>query len=95
MISETEMTECKHKWTAYDDPDVYRDGLNCPVVEICDLCGARRDIRHRQQVKPLKWYENLFLPIFFTLVIIYLIIIAPILTIFIWVKDWWISKKPS
>lgn len=93
MILETEMTECEHKWTAYDDPDVYRDGLNCPVVEICDLCGAQRDIQHKQHVNPLKWYENLFLPILLALVVTYLIIIAPLLTISIWLKDWLISKK--
>lgn len=93
MILATEMSECKHKWTAYDDPDVYQDGLNCPAVEICDLCGAQRDIQHRQQIKPLKSYENLFLPILFALVVLYLITIAPILTIFCWIKDWLISKK--
>lgn len=93
MIPETELTACEHKWTAYDDADVYRDGLNCPVVEICDLCGAQREIQNKQQVKPLKLYENLFLPVLFTLVVLYLITIAPILTIFSWMKDWLTTKK--
>jgi hypothetical protein len=93
MIPETEMTDCEHKWIAYDDPGVYRDGLNCPVVEICDLCGARRAIQHKQQVNSLKWYEKLFLPILLALVVLCLITIAPTLTIFIWLKDWLISKK--
>lgn len=93
MIAETDMIPCEHIWTAYDDPEVYRDGLNCTTVEICDLCGAQRDIRHRIQIKPLKLYENLFLPILFALVVLYLITIAPILTIFSWIKDWLISKK--
>lgn len=93
MIPETEMIACGHKWTVYDDPDVYRDGLNCPVVEICDLCGARRDIHQKQQIKPSKWFENLFLLPFFALVVLYLITIAPILTVFSWIKDWLISKK--
>jgi len=84
MVAENEMPACEHKWTAYDDPGVYRDGLNCQIVEICNLCCARRDIQHKQHVNPLKWYENLFLPILFALAVLNLITITPVLTILLW-----------
>jgi hypothetical protein len=84
---------CEHVWEEYDDQAAYNDGFNCSVVEICKICGARVDIRHKYaKTNNLKWLENLFLIPFSILVILYLVIAAPIIFLIVGIKEAFGSK---
>lgn len=94
MITEQVDPVCEHEWDEYDDPAVYKDGLNCPSIAICNKCGKQQDIRLKYAgSNSLKWYENLFLVPFTIVVILYLITFGPVLIIAGWIKDAFFSKK--
>jgi hypothetical protein len=96
MSPETDTSDCEHEWEEYDDPAAYNDGYNCPTVAICKKCGAQEDIRHKYAgTNNLKWYENILLIPFSLVTILYLITIAPIITIIGWFIDALISKRKT
>lgn len=79
---------CEHEWEEYDDPAAYNDGFNCPSIEICTRCNAQRHIVYdKKNSNDLKWYEYFTLIPFMMVVILYLITIAPIITLIMWVKE--------
>jgi hypothetical protein len=73
---------CEHEWVEYDDLAAYNDGLNCPVVTICSRCGAEMDIRQKYaEVNHLRWYEALLIIPFSIFAIVYLCLVAPLITL--------------
>lgn len=82
-------SECRHEWAEIFDADAdaacYNDGFNYrPAEEICTQCGKTRKIKYEDETK---WYKILLLSPFLLVAVLYLGIVAPILTLIIAIKD--------
>jgi hypothetical protein len=79
---------CEHEWVEYDHPGAYKDGLNGPVVAICSLCGAEMDMRQQYtNINQLRWYEALLIIPFSIFAIVYLCLVAPLVTLMGGISD--------